>query len=141
MNNQLDRVEERFERQLARQQARGNQAGVGTVVAGMLLILLGVVYLLQNAVNFSVPVQNWEALFILIPVFMLFDRAFKRYRNAGNRMTSVVWGAGFFGIILLVLTGIILFELDTDIWGPIIIILAGIGILVGAMIKTRDAQA
>jgi hypothetical protein len=149
MNNQPESVnkpsdpiswrEERIERRQARREARGSQPGAGTVVAGLLLVLLGVVYLLQNVINLSVPIKNWGALFILIPVFILFDRAFRFYRNAGNRLTSTVWGAGFFGMILLVFTGVILFELNSEIWGPTIIILVGIGILAGAMIKTRDA--
>jgi cation transport ATPase len=149
MNNQPESVnepseprswrEERFERRQARREALGNQPAIGTVVAGLILVLLGVVYLLQNVVNLSIPIKNWGALFILIPVLILFDRAYRFYRNAGNRLTSAVWGAGFFGIVLLVLTGVILFELNSEIWGPTIIILAGMGILAGAMIKTRDA--
>jgi hypothetical protein len=149
MNNQPESVnepseprswrEERFERRQARREALGNQPAIGTVVAGLILVLLGVVYVRQNVVNLSIPIKNWGALFILIPVLILFDRAYRFYRNAGNRLTSAVWGAGFFGIVLLVLTGVILFELNSEIWGPTIIILAGMGILAGAMIKTRDA--
>jgi hypothetical protein len=147
MNNQPENVnqpnepqswrEERMERRQARREALGNQPGIGTVIAGLVLILLGVVYLLQNTNNLSIPIKNWGALFILIPVIILFDRALRFYRTAGNRLTSQAWGAGFFGIVLLVLTAVILFELDSEIWGPTIIILVGIGILAGAMLKSH----
>jgi hypothetical protein len=121
MNNQPENVnqpnepqswrEERMERRQARREALGNQPGIGTVIAGLVLIL--------------------------IPVIILFDRALRFYRTAGNRLTSQAWGAGFFGIVLLVLTAVILFELDSEIWGPTIIILVGIGILAGAMLKSH----
>ena len=129
--------EERLERRQARREALGNQPGIGTVVAGLVLVLLGVVYLLQNTNNLTIPIRNWGALFILIPVLILFERAFRFYKHAGSRLTSQVFGSGFFGVILLVLTAVILFELDAEIWGPTIIILAGLGILAGAMLKTR----
>jgi hypothetical protein len=132
--------EERWQRRQARRQALGNQPGVGTVVVGFVLVLLGIVYLLQNTNNLSIPISNWGALFILIPVIILFDRAFRFYRNAGNRLTSAAWGSGFFGLILLVLTAVILFEFDTEIWGPTIIILAGIGILAGTLFRTHTEE-
>ncbi|GEM_PF-1353657 len=148
MNNQPGNVnepsepkswsDERRERRQALRDARGNQPGAGTIVAGLLLILLGVVYLLQNVVDLAIPIQNWGALFLLIPVFILFERAIRFYRAAGNRLTSGAWGAGFFGMILIVITAVLLFELDTEIWGPTIIILAGIGILAGAMVKSHN---
>ena len=76
--------EERWERRQARRAALGGSSSAGALIAGLLLVILGVVFLLQNLGNIAISLKNWGALFILIPAVAAFDRAYRLYRTAGN---------------------------------------------------------
>jgi O-antigen/teichoic acid export membrane protein len=130
--------EERWERRQARRVAMRSSGKTAPFIAGLLLVILGAVFLLQNFGNFSIPFKNWGALFLLIPVIALFDRCYRIYRNNGNQLTPQARGAGVTGMILLAVTGIILFDLNWTIWGPVLIILAGIGILISFILPNGN---
>jgi hypothetical protein len=72
MNDQSpmkDSQPEPLSRREARQQRReARNAGAGglTWVAGILLIVLGIAFLMDNLGSFSIPLDNWWALFVLI---------------------------------------------------------------------------
>lgn len=127
--------EERRERREARRAALGSPSKAGPLLAGLLLVILGAVFLLQNSGYIDVTLRNWGALFILLPVIGLFDRAYRLYRAAGDQVTAPVRGAALFGIVLLIVTFVVLFDLNWAIWGPAIIILLGLGLLLGSMLK------
>ena len=115
----------------AEQPTNRNGAWVGAVV----LIGLGVIFLLQNFGLFHIG--NWWALFILIPAIGAFDRGWRLYRDAGNQLTAAARGSLLTGLILLLVTTAFLFEFSWMIFGPALIILAGIGILVNAMLPSE----
>ncbi len=73
---------------------RGRRRGVGapTWVGGAALVLLGVLFLLQN-LGLVRLTGNWWALFILVPALVLAGTAVTRYRAAGGRLTAEVRGA------------------------------------------------
>ena len=121
------RREERERRRAAR------RSGTGAWIGGVVLILLGVVFLLQNLG--ALELDNWWALFILIPAIGSFAGAWNAYRNSGGQLTGTVIGPLIGGLVLTAVAAAFLFELD---WGkiwPLFIILAGIGALVGALAR------
>jgi len=97
-------------------------------IPGLVLIGLGVVFLLNQFTGFQL--DNWWALFILIPAFGAFGNAL-RTRQTNGRLGSEGRGSLIGGLILTFVASIFLFELD---WGqvwPVFLILAGLGVLLG----------
>jgi len=139
MNEPIDRREARRQRRESRRAALGVPSNIGTLTLGAILVLLGVSSLMQNMGTFTFPMKNWGALFILIPAFGSFDRAWRFYQNADSQFTSQVCGALLVGLVLTVVTIIILFELNWAFYGPLLIILVGIGILVNAMLSGKQS--
>jgi hypothetical protein len=92
---------------------------------------------MQNMGTFTSPWRNWGALFILIPAFGAFDRAWRFYRNGDNQFTSQVRGALLVGLVLTFVTVMVLFELNWTFFGPLLLILVGVGILVNAMLLEK----
>lgn len=95
---------------------------------GLVLIALGVIFLLGNLTGFEL--HNWWALFILIPAFGSFARAWHLYQNGAGfdrRMRSALFGGG----LLTALAVVLLFDLSLTIFGPVLLILLG-----GAMLLT-----
>jgi len=129
--------EERWERREARRAALGGQSRGGALIAGLLLVILGLVFLLQNSGYFTITLKNWGALFILIPVVAAFDRAYRIYRYAGNQLTAPARGAALVGLVLLLITLIILFNLNWSVWGPALIILVGIFLLINSILTNH----
>jgi len=143
MNDQppVEPVSEPLSRRDARQQrreARHASTGGLTWVAGLLLVLLGLAFLMDNLGTFSIPMDNWWALFVLIPALGAFDKAWQSYRQAGNQLTSVVGGSLLAGFVLLVVTAVLLFNLNWSIFGPILIILVGVGVIVNFLLLGKD---
>jgi drug/metabolite transporter (DMT)-like permease len=99
-------------------------------LAGVILIVVGVVFLLQAWGRFEL--RNWWALFILIPAVSALGTAYSQYQRAGRvdaRVVSELVG----GAILLMITGVFLFELDlSKIW-PVFLIIFGLGMLLSRL--------
>ena len=137
-NNELfDRRESRHQRRVERLEARGIPGG-STWVVGLILIVLGGAFLMQNTGRFFFPFTNWWALFILIPAFGSLDRAYQAYRNAGNQFTAFVRNSAFVGLVLTMVAGMFLFNLNWTYLGPIMIMLVGVGILATNMISRKE---
>jgi peptidoglycan/LPS O-acetylase OafA/YrhL len=130
----LDRREARRQRRAARHDAFGTPSSGSAWVAGLILILLGVAFLMQNMGTFSIPLKNWWALFILIPAIGAFDTAVRMYRNADNQLTAPARGSLLFGLVLTLVTVSFLFNLNWTIFGPLLIILTGIGLVINTML-------
>lgn len=127
----LSRHEERQRRREERWAARGGRQG-STWVFGGILILLGIVFLLQNmGLEF---LTNWWALFILLPAFGAFTAAWRTYQAAGSHLTAASRGSLIGGLVLTMIAAIFLFNLNWTILGPALLILAGIGILLNALL-------
>ena len=137
MNQPLDRREAMRQRRASRRAALGAPSSIGTLTLGAILILLGVSFLMQNMGTFFFPLKNWGALFILIPAFGAFDRAWRFHRNGEGQFTSQARGALLVGLVLTFVTIMILFELNWIFYGPLLIILVGVGILVSAMLSGK----
>ncbi len=103
-------------------------------ITGAILIGLGIVFLLQNLGGFRL--NNWWALFILIPIAASFATVWRHYQSSGGRLTAAARGPLMGGLTLLAVMLIFLLDLD---WGkiwPVFLILAG----VGALFTARSAR-
>lgn len=128
--------EERWERRQARRAALGSPGKGVVLISGLLLVLLGIVFLLQTCGYLTIQLENWGAIFILIPVLALFDRASREYRIAGNQLTPK-HAAALVGLALLVVMVVVLFNLNWAIYGPVLVILVGLGLLSSTLVSSR----
>jgi hypothetical protein len=118
--------EQREERWHRRQTHLGNN---GPWIGGVILIVLGVIFLAQN-MGAPIP-QNWWAVFILIPAVASFSSAWAMYQRSGGQLTAGVRGAIVGGSILTALAAAFFFGLDWGKYWPVILILLGIAALAG----------
>ena len=123
-------------RHMARAQRRAEKhaaryAGGGTWLIGVALILLGVIFFLQN-MN-VLQLSNWWALFILLPAAGSFATAYGAYRNNGGRINATARGSLVTGLILTAVAAFFLFGLDWGKWWPALLILIGVGALLNAL--------
>ena len=98
-------------------------------VPGVILIGLGVIFLLNNITGFSI--DNWWALFIMIPAVGSFSKAWDRMRSEGE-MTRDVWSAIAGGMVFTLVASAFLFNLDWGLIWPAFLIIGGLGLLLGA---------
>ena len=96
--------------------------------------MLGIVFLLQNLGSFYL--NNWWALFILIPAVGSFAAAWRTYQVAGGHLTAASRGSLIGGLVLTMVAVVFLFNLNWTWFGPILIILAGIGVLLNATLHS-----
>jgi hypothetical protein len=120
------RSEARQQRREERREARA--AGSGAWVGGAILILLGVVFLLQNLSGYRL--ENWWALFILIPAFGAYANAWRMYQAEGA-LTAGVRGSLFSALMMTLVAAIFLFGLSWSLFGPVLLLLIGFGLLIG----------
>jgi len=139
-NDPFDRHAARQQRREARRAALGAPSSHSTWIVGLILIVLGIAFLMQNLGIFLFPFTNWWALFILIPAIGACDRAFRAYKYANNQWTALARNSLFFGLILFIVTGILLFNLNWNLFGPLLIILIGLGILVNALVTSKEKE-
>ena len=128
----MDRREARRQR---REERFSDSSRTGTWTVGLILILLGGMFLMQNMGTFNFPFSNWWALFILIPAIGAIDSGVRAYRKAGNQLNGAARASLGVGIILTIVTFMFLFNISWTYFGPALIILAGIGILVNASFR------
>lgn len=100
-------------------------------LGGVVLILLGVVFLVSNLTGFSL--HNGWAIFILIPAFGSLATAWRMYQAGGGRLTAPARAPLIGGLILLLVAAVFLFDLDWGMIWPVFLILIGVGALFGAI--------
>jgi hypothetical protein len=104
----------------------------GAWIWGVFLILLGTVFLLDNA-NI-INLQNWWALFILLPAIGSFQTAWSQYVGAGRRLTANARGSLIGGFVITMVALVFLFDLSFGSLWPLFLILGGILLLVNALL-------
>ena len=100
-------------------------------LGGAVLVIVGIALLLRNFTGFSL--NNWWALFILIPVVGSFGAAWRDYQNHG--WTAAVRGSLVGGTILLFVMSMFLFSLSWGALWPVFLIIAGVGALLSAVLR------
>ncbi len=115
------------ERPQASQSRRDNAALVG----GMVLVLIGVYFLLQNlGIVFRLPFDiNWWALFILIPAGMILSNVWRSYRANGDRLVGEARNQLIVGVLIAAVALVFLFDIGWDNFWPLLLILGGVLIL------------
>lgn len=129
----VSRMEARRRRREARASARGSRAGGGWLL-GAILIAAGGILMLQNFG--TVVISNWWALFILIPAVGAFGNAWRSYQNAGGRLSGSARGSLISGLVLTLVAALFLFNLDWGTFGPILLILGGLGLLLNVVLPS-----
>jgi hypothetical protein len=102
----------------------------GAWVGGVVLIVIGVIFLLQNTIGFSL--ENWWALFILIPALSSFERAYRLYQEDG-RLSGRARGQAVSGIIFSVIALAFLVG-GFGSWWPVLLIIGGLVVLANALL-------
>jgi hypothetical protein len=100
---------------------------------GILLILIGVIFLIQNLT--TVPLHNWWAVFILIPAVSSFSRAWEIYQTQDYQFTRGVTRSIFTGLLFVTITVVFLFNLDWNLIVPLLLILLGVSGLLSAILR------
>ena len=107
-------------------------------MSASILILLGLAFFAQNA-GYTVLTGNWWAVFIYLAAFASLANAWRSYRAKGEfgatASASLTWG-----LVLLVVASIFMFNLLWDMWWPAILVAVGVGIVTGSVLgaRTRD---
>jgi hypothetical protein len=120
----------REQRDREREERREHGWG-GPWIGGVILIVLGVVFLLQNF-GWQLP-KNWWAAFILIPAAGSLMAARRNYEANGGRLTGGVIGPGVAGIVFVVMAVALFLGVEWGAFWPIILILVGGGIMARTM--------
>jgi drug/metabolite transporter (DMT)-like permease len=106
-------------------------------IAGVVLIVLGVAFLLQQN-GYVVLTGNWWAIFIYLLAAASFINVWRSYRSSGEfssgATSSLIWG-----LVFTVVASIFMFNLSWDAWWPAILVAIGAGIVAGYLL--RDATA
>ena len=97
-------------------------------MAGVVLIAIGLIFLATNVVGFEL--NNWWALFILIPAVSNFSSAYENYKQNG-RLEKSGRGSITGGLILSLIACTFLFSWDWAVIWPLFLIIGGIGALLG----------
>ena len=113
-------------------QRRIRSRGGDSWLFGAILILVGVVFLLQNMTSFYI--NNWWALFILIPAFGSISRGWQEVQEAGGKVTLHARSNFIGGVVLTMVAVILLFNLDWAIFGPFLLIAAGAALLLSSVL-------
>ena len=120
------RAQYRAERRAAR------YAGGGAFVGGVALIAFGVIIMLQNMG--IVQLHNWWALFILLPALGSFATAYGAYRTNGGHLNAMVRGSFIGGLLITTIALAFLFGLNVNLFVPVILIVAGLGMLINTLL-------
>ena len=115
---------------VAETKAHRDSGSGGAWLGGFVLIALGAIFLLQNLTSWQL--NNWWALFILIPAISSLANAWRAYRAKG-RLDSGASGALTAGVIMLLVALVFLLNLSWGAIWPVFLIVIGVGALLGGM--------
>lgn len=108
------------------EQVDGKKLGV-TQWGGLSLVLLGGLLFLLSVLNVSL--ENWWALFILMPALAMFGGGWVLPRNENGRFSIASRFFFALSLVILVVAGMFLLNMDWSIWWPLMIITPGLSLL------------
>lgn len=123
------RREARRQRRLARRS--------GSWVGGAILIGLGALLLMQQ--TGALAIGRWWALLIMIPAIAAFVAAWDEFRAAGSVLNGAVIGLLVGGLLLATVAIVFFLDLDWAWFGPALLLLAGVGLLIRAFAEKRSS--
>lgn len=107
---------------------KSSRANDNNKIFAAVLILVGAVLLVNYVTDYSL--ENWWALFMLIPAGYIFVKVWRDYKEDG-RLSHQSSSAIIPGVIILTMIAIFLFNLSWAIFWPISIIAVGLSIFLG----------
>jgi hypothetical protein len=96
----------------------------------LVLIAIGAIFLLNNFTDFDL--DNWWALFILIPAFGALGN-FLRARRQDGHMSHEARGSLIGSLVLFFIAAVFLFGWNWGAVWPVFLIIAGIGALLSGL--------
>jgi hypothetical protein len=99
-------------------------------VPGLVLIGIGAIFLINNFTDFDL--DNWWALFILIPAFGSLGNFLRAYRKDG-RMSGEARGSLIGSMILFFVTAVFIFGWNWGTIWPVFLIIGGLGALLSGL--------
>jgi hypothetical protein len=132
-----DPLSRREARRQRREQRLADPSRGGTWIVGLILILLGGLFLMRTSGIAEIPLTNWWALFILIPAVGAFSTAWRTYQEEG-RLNGPARGSLLVGLVLTFITFMFLFEISWTYMGPLLIIGVGIAIIVNYALSNQE---
>ena len=120
---------ERMARREQRWQRRGSRRHGW--IWGIILVLLGVALLLEN-LGFR-TLENWWALFILIPAFWAYVGAWDIYQD-NSRLTRRAASSLTVGILLTIAAFVFLLNVAIGVYWPVLLIAGGLALLMTGLI-------
>nr|MBN1229218.1 hypothetical protein [Anaerolineae bacterium] len=111
----------------------------GALWGGLALLLIGAYFLAENlGLNIHLEfLENWWAIFILIPGVMILWRVFQAYRAEGST-TSRHWRNQLvMGLLMVFAAVVFLLNLSWSIFWPFLLIIGGLAFLFNAT-RQRD---
>ena len=119
---------------LKKKQAKA-PAGRPLPMGGIILIIVGLVFLLRE-LN-VLELNNWWALFMLIPVVSLLNNAWSAFR-AHERMTQGSLRSLSWAFLIGLIAAVFLFDLDWDFIWPVMLIGFGLNMVIGQALASND---
>ncbi len=116
---------------------RGEGQG-GSLIVGLVLIVLGVIFFLQQG-GYITMTENWWSLFIYLAALASFANVWRAYRASGV-FGSQAGGSLVWGLVLTAVASIFFFNLGWDRWWPVILIAVGVGIVAGNRLATMTRK-
>jgi hypothetical protein len=115
----------------AEQTETGRKDGANMAwVPGLVMIGIGILFLLNNFTDFRL--NNWWALFILIPAFGSLGNFWRAYRSHG-RMNGEAAGSLVGSMAIFLVAAIFLFGWNWGSVWPFFLIIAGLGALLSGL--------
>ncbi len=129
-SNVTSNRESRLERIAERRAGRRN-----TWIVGLVLAVAGTALLIQNTTHLYF--YNWESLLLLIPAIALLVRGFNQLQTSEGRLTSRVRGSFMASFVFFAITGVLYFNLNTNIFGPILLMVIGLAIVANSVMPKK----
>ncbi len=116
-----------------REQRRARRDASGGWAGGLILVLLGLIFLLQSL---GVPlIGNWWALFVLLPAIATLGAALNRYVDDGGIISGAVIAPAIVGLGFVALAGALFFNIDVGRIWPIGLIVVGVGVFIAGLLR------
>jgi hypothetical protein len=125
-------------RRRRREQRLADPSREGAWIVGLILIVLGSMFLMRTTGMLAISLTNWWALFILIPAVGAYSTAWHIYQEEG-RLNGPARGSLLVGLVLTFVTLMFLFEISWTYVGPILIIVVGIALVFNYIIGNQQS--
>ncbi len=102
---------------------------------GVVLIIVGLAFIVENMNLPFIKSGNWWAVFILIPIVAILDDIYRIYTTTPEGKTGAI-ASKLVGLLVLgAVMVIFLFGIQMGVYWPVLLIAVGLAMLVAAVVK------